>query len=188
MPQGKNKKALKHVTKEEMERLHHEEEMTQSEIAAHHGVTQSAIYQAFKRLGVQARSRAESIRLASKKGRYSGDSNGMWNGGKTTMNGYVLVRAPDHHRADCRGYVREHIMVWEKANRTKLPKGWHVHHLNGIKDDNRPENLEAMTHEAHRQVLPKMLRRIARLESQVQRLRDENESLRSQAGSPSPGG
>jgi hypothetical protein len=45
-------------------------------------------------------------------------------------------------------YQLEHIVVWEAAN-GHLPDGWVVHHLNGIRDDNRLENLQAMPRKRH---------------------------------------
>lgn len=55
--------------------------------------------------------------------------------------GYVLVKVPDHPRAS-RGWVREHIVVMEQTIGRHLLPGEEVHHINGVKDDNRPENLE----------------------------------------------
>lgn len=58
--------------------------------------------------------------------------------------GYVLLYMPDHHRADKRGRVMEHIVVWEQFYDRVLPDGWVIHHINHIKNDNSPENLRAM--------------------------------------------
>lgn len=58
--------------------------------------------------------------------------------------GYVRVRIPNHPRADKSGMVLEHIVAMEQAlgRPVDWTKGENVHHINGRKDDNRPENLE----------------------------------------------
>lgn len=66
-----------------------------------------------------------------------------------TAKGYIAVLCPGHHMADRRGYVMEHILVWEEASGMQLPDNCCIHHLNGIKDDNRIENLCVMLHTAH---------------------------------------
>lgn len=52
-----------------------------------------------------------------------------------------MVLMKGHPRANDGGYVFEHIVVVEKMIGRYLMKGEVVHHLNGIKDDNRPDNL-----------------------------------------------
>lgn len=46
-------------------------------------------------------------------------------------------------------YILEHHLIWEKENGRKLPDGYLVHHLNGIKNDNRIENLAAIRRNNH---------------------------------------
>lgn len=63
--------------------------------------------------------------------------------------GYIRIRKKDHHRANQTGYVYEHIVIWEESNNKILPADWVIHHYNGIKDDNRPENLVGMPRKNH---------------------------------------
>lgn len=57
-------------------------------------------------------------------------------------NGYRMLLLRDHHRANPNGYVFEHIVVMEKIIGRNLIGNENVHHKNGIKLDNDPENLE----------------------------------------------
>jgi hypothetical protein len=43
-------------------------------------------------------------------------------------------------------HVGVHRVVWQSFNKKLIPIGQEINHINGIRDDNRPENLEAMTH------------------------------------------
>lgn len=95
-----------------------------------------------------------------------------WKGGRTKdARGYILVRIENHHRTDKSGYVKEHIYIWEKVHNKKLPKGWVIHHINGIKDDNRPENLMAMKPGSHAKLVEPYKKRIRELELEISRLK-----------------
>jgi hypothetical protein len=72
----------------------------------------------------------------------TGAGNPNWKEGVTYhKKGYVMRRVADHPRAS-NGYVLDHILVMEeKLGRFLLPEE-NVHHKNGVRSDNHPNNLE----------------------------------------------
>ena len=70
-----------------------------------------------------------------------GSLNPNWRGGRRYVGGYVLVHRPEHPFSDEDGYVFEHRIVLEGLLGRYLLPGEVSHHINGIKDDNREENL-----------------------------------------------
>lgn len=56
--------------------------------------------------------------------------------------GYVMRHSRGHPRAKSTCYVFDHILVMERFIERYLEPGETVHHVNGVKDDNRLENLE----------------------------------------------
>lgn len=69
--------------------------------------------------------------------------------GRTTNgHGYVMVKRPGHPLAQAHGWVMEHRAIAYDAG-LLTDVSMVVHHVNGIKDDNRLENLKVMTNEEH---------------------------------------
>src|SRR3990170_614919 len=74
-----------------------------------------------------------------------------WRGGRSLMaTGYVRLWLPEHSMANSDGYALEHRVVLHDSG-IEIPPGYHVHHINGVKHDNRIENLEVMSASSHLQ-------------------------------------
>jgi hypothetical protein len=109
--------------------------------------TYLAIYKKAYKLGLR---KAANIEFANRSLAKRGERCNFWNGGFTiTTKGYRAIKMPSHPRADSKGYVLEHILIFEKAAGISVPEGCCVHHINGNKSDNRIENLCMMTHSSH---------------------------------------
>lgn len=74
-----------------------------------------------------------------------------WKGGKIRDKfGYIQIWMPQHPNAKLAGYIHEHRLIMSEHLNRPLESTESVHHKNGIKDDNRIENLELMTKRVHR--------------------------------------
>ncbi len=88
----------------------------------------------------------------------AGPQNARWNGAarRTTSHGYVAVRVPLDHphgwgpeRLKRFRYAYEHVLVMMGIIGRALNSDEVVHHRNGNRTDNRPENLELTTASEH---------------------------------------
>ncbi len=141
-------KINKTISDYELIHLHWDKKLTFEQIGLHFGYTQQSscrcISQIFRNRGLPHRTHAEAMKLMCKlrpESRYKpkGDKHPQWKGGKRkTGHGYIQMKDSSER------LTYEHRLVWEQSHNKTLPKGWVVHHLNGIRSDNRPENLVAM--------------------------------------------
>lgn len=128
------------------------------------------------------RTRSEALKIAyaigcKQRPKMMGPDNPAWKGGRAYSDGYILVKCRGHHLANKQGYVMEHILVWEETHRMPLPQGWVIHHLNGIRSDNRRENILGLPDRKHKRVLTAKAQRIRDLESKLARAQSGIESL-----------
>jgi len=81
----------------------------------------------------------------------TGEKNSNWKGGKRKHNcGYVEIGVYNHPYSHS-GYVLEHRFVMEQHLGRYLKPEERVHHNNGIKNDNRIENLRLFKNESEHQ-------------------------------------
>lgn len=103
----------------------------------------------------------------------------LWKGGRTKIGAYFTQRVyPDdffYPMASHIGYVREHRLVMAKFLGRCLHSWEVIHHSNGIKTDNRIENLQLVTLDEHKQItelenrIKYLERRVSELEIEVNR-------------------
>lgn len=86
-----------------------------------------------------------------------------WSGGRwVNRDGYVMVYITEDDarfvRSSSRKYELEHVLVMSKFLNRKLTQHETVHHINGIRDDNRIENLElwSSSHPSGQRVIDKI--------------------------------
>lgn len=148
------------------------EDQSSPQISERYGTDATTIRNLLRANGIAIRSAAEAVRIARQTGRRNRESemrhiqamlkvskerfgkgalSPNWKGGRRKRgNGYISLYQPLHPRADKAGYVLEHRLVMEQRIRRYLSLSEHVHHINGIKDDNKPENLMLLSLASHR--------------------------------------
>ena len=100
---------------------------------------------------------------------HKGEESKKWRGGETHDDGYILCYQGSGK------FIRKHRFVMEQLLGRKLDKDEIVHHINGIRADNRPENLAILDRHQHdTKTLQHIWQgRIQDLEAELGRLRNQ---------------
>lgn len=93
-------------------------------------------------------------------------NNYHWSGGrKIHSEGYVLVYDPESHLCNKHGFVMEHRLVAEKKYGRELTTNDIVHHLDGNKQNNDPDNIVVLTRAEHIKIHRDLLNQSRRKEN-----------------------
>lgn len=149
------------------------EELSTIEIAKICDVSKETILKQLRKNQINVRTLSEAKKLWVRKhpdwqNPFKGltrDKNYSWKGGRIKHSaGYICIHQPEHPRAS-RGYIYEHRFIMEKQMDRYLHPWETVHHINGIKDDNRIENLKLLPGNEHN--------------TKIQKIYKENQGLKS---------
>ena len=97
-----------------------------------------------------AETREKIKKVLSKLNRF-GENAANWRGGKSTIGGYITIYSENHPLRDKRNRIFQHRLVMEQFLGRYLKPEERIHHINGIKTDNRIENLMLFASESEHQ-------------------------------------
>ncbi len=126
------------------------------------------------------------VRTFCSKKCWLGEGKGTWRNPllkgekQVTARGYVYMHVPNHPSVQGKPYKRvaEHRLVMEELLGRPLHQWENVHHRNGNKQDNRPENLELWVVNQPPGQSSQYLNEIVRLNFRVRQLEAQLETIR----------
>jgi predicted transcriptional regulator len=123
---------MRKIDKIELRRLVEAELWTQDKIAEHFGCHRTSVQRMCKRMGL----------VTQRSGPRSGEDHPDWKGGRVKVGGYWYIYRPEHPLCTKQRRVAEHRLVMEQMLGRYLAQSEVVHHKDGNKENNHPDNLE----------------------------------------------
>lgn len=163
---------------DDIKRMYLDEMMSLNDIANHFGCACGSIYNFMVKNDIPVRSPKQAGKLRT------GENSAAWRGGRNqSPAGYIKLSI--HHLSEneqklfesmiCWDCIFEHRLVVARMLNRPLRSDEVVHHLNGIKQDNRPENLLLMKADSHLNYIPALKKRIRDLEIKIDELESEKQ-------------
>ena len=96
------------------------------------------------------RGRSHAFLRGHRKGRHGA----FWKGGRfVDLDGYIFVYRPNHSRTQYGLYVREHLLIAERALGRAIAPPAQVHHVDFNRSNNKPSNLVICENQRYHYVL-----------------------------------
>lgn len=156
---------LRSLTKEKLYELYHTQRLNATEIGVMYSCGASTV-----------RRKAEEFGICKGKGKARvprGADHWSWRGGKhEDGRGYIRLRMPGHPNANKNGYVLEHRYVAAEQLGRPLASTEEVHHIDGNKHNNKPDNLIVVPKGEHQKLHARVCQELQALRAEVARLSD----------------
>jgi hypothetical protein len=138
---------LKYRDYDWLNQKHNVEKQSLRNICKTINVSRNVVSRWMDELGVPKRTKEQGVsNNKCRVGYKRGEKHHNWKGGKPkNKHGYVMVNQNGKMRL-------EHRVLMEKHIGRKLREDEHIHHINGIKDDNRIENLQVIDPVEHQKI------------------------------------
>jgi hypothetical protein len=133
------------IGEDQLRKLYLEEKKTIPEMAVILGCSQTPVWNALKKYGLQLSAEEQGARRSKR--------NAEKYKHQRMTGGYRYVKKTEHPLANANGYVSEHRVSAEAGMKRNVNKDERIHHINFDKHDNGVENLAVLPNQsAHRKI------------------------------------